>query len=106
MKRNPVGVSKTNQEYRRAMGLPLRYDQKSYDWCLESNQMTVLSTTSTEAREWTKEEMMAYLDWRKAEDDRIEARGVAEIGENPPAIIRKGNVNTEMQKEQCIVVKL
>jgi hypothetical protein len=50
--------------------------------------------------------MMAYLDWRKAEDDRIEARGVAEMGENPPAIIRKSNVNTEMQKEQCIVVKL
>ncbi|RKK18956.1 hypothetical protein BFJ67_g17679, partial [Fusarium oxysporum f. sp. cepae] len=102
----PRGSIKTNQEYRRAMGLPLRYDQKSYDWCLESNQMTALSTTSTEAREWTKEEMMAYLDWRKAEDDRIEARGVAEMGENPPAIIRKGNVNTEMQKEQCIVVKL
>ena len=54
------------------MGLPLRYDQKSYDWCLESNQITVLCTTSTEAKEWAKEEMMAYLDWRKAEDSRIE----------------------------------
>jgi hypothetical protein len=29
--------------------------------------------TSTGSREWTKEEMMAYLDWSKAEDERIEA---------------------------------
>jgi hypothetical protein len=87
------------------MGPPLRYDQKSYDWCLESNKMTMLSTTSTEAREWTKEEMMAYIDWSKAKDDRTEAQGVLEMGEKPPRIIR-GKVDMKMLKEQCIVVKL
>lgn len=58
--------------------------------------MIVLSTTLMEAREWTKEEIMAYLDWRKAEDDCIEVWGVADIGENPLAIIRKGSISMEI----------
>ena len=32
-------------------------------------------------RSWTKEEMMAYLDWCQMEDTRIEARIAAQIGE-------------------------
>ncbi|EGY23471.1 uncharacterized protein VDAG_04909 [Verticillium dahliae VdLs.17] len=36
----PRGSIKTNQEYRRAMGLPLRYDKKSYEWCIDYKQMT------------------------------------------------------------------
>jgi len=34
--------------------------------------MAIFYTISTGVREWTKEEMMAYLDWSKAENDRIE----------------------------------
>ena len=84
--------------------------------------MTMLCTTSTGGREWTKEEMMAYLDWSKAEDDRIEMQVVAEMGDNPPGSKRKGVgdiwrgigrdaeeqealYSAERQK-QCIVVKL
>jgi hypothetical protein len=35
------------------------------------------------SRDWTKEEMMAYLDWSKAEDDRVEAQVAAEMKGNP-----------------------
>ncbi|GKU08987.1 unnamed protein product, partial [Fusarium langsethiae] len=59
----PAGSLKTNQQYRRAMRLPLRYDKQSYEWCLDYKQMSKRCTTSTSSREWTKEEMMAYLDW-------------------------------------------
>lgn len=31
----PAGSIKTNQQYRRAMGLPLRYDKQSYEWYLD-----------------------------------------------------------------------
>lgn len=31
----PRGSVKTNQEYRRAKGLPHRYGKKSYEWCLD-----------------------------------------------------------------------
>lgn len=54
------------------MSLPLRYDRASYEWCLDYKQMTRHCTTSTGSRDWTKEEMMAYLDWSKSEDDRID----------------------------------
>ncbi|KAF6523203.1 hypothetical protein HZS61_014731 [Fusarium oxysporum f. sp. conglutinans] len=63
----PAGSIKTNQQYRRAMGLPLRYDKQSYEWCLDYKQMSKRCITSTGSREWTKEEMMAYLDWTSAE---------------------------------------
>jgi hypothetical protein len=63
----PAGSIKTNQQYRRAMGLPLRYDKQSYKWCLDYKQMSKRCITSTGSREWTKEEMMAYLDWSKAQ---------------------------------------
>ena len=77
------GFIKTNQEYRKAMGLASRYDEKSYEWCLGHEQMTMLCITSTGSREWTKEEKMAYLDWSKAERDLIEAQDAAETGCNP-----------------------
>ena len=76
----PRGSIKTNQQYRKAMGLPSRYDKKSYEWCLDYKQMTKHCTTPTGSREWTKEEMMAYLDWSNAEDDRIDAQIMAEGG--------------------------
>lgn len=58
----PAGIIKTNQQYRRAVGLPLRYDKSSYEWCLDYKQMSRYCITPTGTREWTKEEMMAYLD--------------------------------------------
>jgi hypothetical protein len=63
------------------MGLPLGYPKASYSWCLDYKHMGKCCITSTGLREWTKEEMMAYLDWDKAEADRIEAQ-VAEETEN------------------------
>ncbi|KAG6996807.1 PKS-NRPS hybrid synthetase [Fusarium oxysporum f. sp. conglutinans] len=118
----PAGSIKTNQQYRRAMGLPLRYDKQSYEWCLDYKQMSKRCITSTGSREWTKEEMMAYLDWSKAEDERIEAQVVKEMGKNPLAnkrrgmaeIWRKAEIDSieqetlyaaEDKAELCIVVK-
>jgi len=65
------------------MGLPPRYDKASYEWCLDWKQMGKRCTTSTGTRDWTKEEMMAYLDWDKAENDRIEAQVAAEMERSP-----------------------
>ncbi|KAF5703902.1 transposase [Fusarium mundagurra] len=39
--------------------------------------------TANGSRDWTKEEMMAYLDWSKAEDDRVEAQVAAEMERSP-----------------------
>lgn len=86
----PAGSIKTNQQYRRAIGLPLRYDKRSYEWCLDYKRMSRRCITLTGSREWTKEEMMAYLDWSKAEDERIEAQVAEEIGDNPLASRRRG----------------
>lgn len=74
----PRGSIRTNQEYRKAMGLPSRYDEKSYEWCLYHEQMTKFCTTSMGTREWTKEEKMAYLDWSKAKRHGIEVQANAE----------------------------
>jgi hypothetical protein len=48
---------------------------------------------STGAREWTKEEMMAKLDWSTAEDERVEHQVAKEIGENPLANKKRGMKN-------------
>jgi hypothetical protein len=73
-KAQPPGTWLGNRQYRKAMGLPLRYPKASYSWCLDYKQIGRYCKTSTGLREWTKEEMMAYLEWDKAETDRIEAR--------------------------------
>jgi hypothetical protein len=39
--------------------------------------------TATGVRDWTKEEMIAYLDWNKQEDEQIEAKVAAEIRNDP-----------------------
>jgi hypothetical protein len=72
------------------MGLSLRYSKKSYEWCLDYKQMTKCCITSTGSREWTKEEMMAYLDWSEAEDKRIEAQVAQEMEGNPLGRQRRG----------------
>ena len=85
-----AGSIKTNQQYRKAMGLPQRYDKQSYEWCLDYKQMSALCVTSTGRRSWTKEEMMAYLDWSNAEDERVEAQVAKEMGDNPLSNARRG----------------
>lgn len=79
----PRGSIRTNQQYRTAMSLPQRYDKASYKWCLDYKQMGQRCITSTGIRDWTKEEMIAYLDWSKVEDDRVEAQVAAEMAGNP-----------------------
>jgi hypothetical protein len=119
----PAGSIKTNQQYRRAMGLPLRYNKTSYDWCLDYKQMGKCCVTSVGSRDWTKEEMMAFLDWSKAEDDRIEAQVSEELGNNLMGSRRRGVKDiwkkivedsevqnalhaAEDQADQCIIVRL
>jgi hypothetical protein len=82
-KAQPRGSFKTNQQYRKAMGLPQRYNRVAYQWCLDWKQMGQRCIASTGIRDWTKEEMMAYLDWCKAEDDRVEAQVAKEMKGNP-----------------------
>ncbi|KAJ3456921.1 hypothetical protein MRS44_014062 [Fusarium solani] len=53
-------------------------------------QMSKRCITPTGSREWTREEMMAYLDWSKAEDERIEAHVAKEMGDNPLTNKRRG----------------
>ena len=84
----PKGSIKTNQQYRRAMRLPLRYDKQSYNWCLDYKQMGKSCATPQGPRDWSKEEMMAYLDWSKAEDKRVEAQVSGEMTANPMRKIR------------------
>ena len=38
--------------------------------------------TSTGFRDWTKEEMMAYLDWDNSENDRVDAQVAAKMESN------------------------
>ncbi|KAJ6436941.1 hypothetical protein O9K51_10477 [Purpureocillium lavendulum] len=86
----PAGAIKTNQQYRKAKKLPQRYDKNSYNWCLDYKQMSKRCVTTTGSRDWTKEEMMAYLDWSRAEDERVEAQIAEEMGNNPLANKRRG----------------
>ncbi|EJP61371.1 transposase-like protein [Beauveria bassiana ARSEF 2860] len=73
---------KTNQEYRRAKNLPQRYNKAELAWCLDWKQMGKQCRMETGCRVWTKEEMMAYLDWDRAEDNRVEAMVVVEMEGN------------------------
>lgn len=79
----PRGSIKTNQQYRKAMGLPQRYNRVNFTWCLDWKQMGKQCIMQVGSRDWTKEEMMAYLDWSKAEEDRVEAQVAAEMEGNP-----------------------
>jgi hypothetical protein len=79
----PRGSVKTNQQYRKAMGLPQRYSKTDYQWCLDWKQMGKDCKMQKGSRDWTKEEMMAYLDWSKAEEDRVEAQVATEMEGNP-----------------------
>ncbi|KAM3558267.1 hypothetical protein MY1884_004071 [Beauveria asiatica] len=79
----PRGSIKTNQQYRKAAGLPQRYKRAELAWCLDWKQMGKQCKEQERFRDWTKEEMMSYLDWDKAEEDRVEAKVAAEMEANP-----------------------
>ncbi|KAJ3454421.1 hypothetical protein MRS44_018315 [Fusarium solani] len=79
----PRGAIKTNQQYRKAMKLPTRYSKTEYDWCLDYKQMGRRCRVGNGMREWTKEEMMSYLDWDKAETERVEKNVETERAEEP-----------------------
>jgi hypothetical protein len=99
-KKLPRGSLKTNQQYRKAMGLPQRYNKTSYDWCLDYKQMGKRYTATRPSRDWTKEEVMAYLDWTKAEDERAESRVAKEMGDNPLSNQRRGMADVWKSAEQ------
>ena len=110
-----------NQKYRRAKGLPLGYNKASYNWCLDYKQIGEHRVTSTGTRDWTKEEMMAYLDWDNAENDRIEAdiaqeacngrletgrRGMGELWKRAAWDDEERQAQYEAQEEEsCIIVR-
>jgi hypothetical protein len=85
------------------MGLPQRYSKACYEWYLDYKQMSKRCVISSRSREWTKEEMMAYLDWSKAEDNRVEARVSKEMGGNPLANRRRGMKEIWKSVEQDII---
>lgn len=118
----PAGTIKTNQQFRKAVGLLLRYDKQSYKWCLDYKQMSKRCVTAIGSREWTKEEMMSYLDWSKTEDERVEVLVAKEMGDNPLGGKRRGVKDiwksaekdskeqqalhsTDEKVGQCIIVK-
>jgi hypothetical protein len=77
------GTYVNNTKYRKAMGLQHGYSKKYYDWCRDYKQMGEKCVTSEGSRDWLKEEMMAYLDWDKSENDRLDAQMADEIRRGP-----------------------
>ena len=65
------------------MGLPLRYSKAEYNWCLDYKQMGSRCKEGNGTRDWTKEEIMSYLDWDKAESERVELNVGREMAEQP-----------------------
>lgn len=88
--RQPHRSKRTDQLYRKAMGLPPRYRKADYDWCLDWKEMGQLCKTAGKPRKWTKEEMTAYIDWSRTEDQRVEAMVANEIMHNPQERTRRG----------------
>ncbi|KAF5263604.1 hypothetical protein FOXYS1_5645 [Fusarium oxysporum] len=79
----PRGGLRTNQQYRKAMGLPARYSKIELQWCLNYKQMGPRCREKSGTREWTKEEQFSYLDWDKAENERVEQNVGEEMAEKP-----------------------
>lgn len=77
----PQGSLKTNQQYRKTMGLPLRYSKEAYEYYLDYKRMGKQCAVRRPRRDWTKEEQIAYLDWEEKEDKRVEAQVTATMAE-------------------------
>ncbi|GKU08048.1 unnamed protein product, partial [Fusarium langsethiae] len=66
-------------------------------------QMGKRCTSTIPGREWTKEEMMAYLDWTRVEDERVERVVAQEMGDNPLANRRRGMKEIWKRVEQDMI---
>lgn len=93
---------KTNQQYRKAVGLAQRYNKEMYAWCLDYKQMGPSCKTSQPARSWTKEEMMAYIDWDIAEVKRVDQQVQQRMENDPREATRRGMGDIWQQAEEDI----
>ena len=82
-KSQPRGSLHTNQLYRKAKGLPARYNKTDYSWCEDWKQMGRYHKSARPQRQWTKEEMTSYLDFSAQEDSRVEAAVARQLADNP-----------------------
>ncbi|KAJ0129642.1 hypothetical protein HZ326_27270 [Fusarium oxysporum f. sp. albedinis] len=73
------------------MGLPQRHSKSEYNWCLNWKQIGSHCKIGKSIRDWTKEEMMSYLDWDKVERDRVERLVEREMAEQP--FLRRRGMN-------------
>jgi hypothetical protein len=97
----PRGTLKTNQAYRRAVGLPLRYQNEIYIWCQYYKQMGKFCVLpGGRRRGWTKEEMMAYLDWDTAEGARVDEEVEWRVENDPNEATRRGMGEIWRQAEE------
>lgn len=66
-------------------------------------------TTPIGSRDWTKEEMTAYLDWNSSENDRVDDVVAQDIGSNPVEIGRRGvahiwkRIEKDIQEQQRLI---
>jgi hypothetical protein len=66
------------------VGLATRYSKAEYEWCLDYKQMgKSYRSPSGHIRDWTKDEIMSYLDWDKAESERVEGNVAEEMASEP-----------------------
>lgn len=73
------------------MGLPQRYQKKCFMWCQNYKQMGEWYILPQGGRrKWTKEEMMAYIDWDTAEAERTEAQVKLRMENDPNEATRRG----------------
>ncbi|EJP61523.1 transposase-like protein [Beauveria bassiana ARSEF 2860] len=77
------GSIKTNQSTERQWVCPSGTTRRSLLGASIGSRWVGNVKRKKNARDWTKEEMMSYLDWDKAEEDRVEAVVAAEMEANP-----------------------
>ena len=76
-----VKKDRTDKQYHKAIRLPPKFTKQNYTWCQDYKQMSSRCTISSGSRDWTQEEMNAYLDWNNAEDERIERQVADDINQ-------------------------
>jgi hypothetical protein len=59
------------------MELQALYPNASFRWCHDFKQMGKYCTKASGAKPWTKKKIMAYSDWNRAEDNRVNASLIA-----------------------------
>ncbi|KAF4332714.1 MULE transposase domain protein [Fusarium beomiforme] len=72
----PQGVTGTDERYRRATGLPLVYEEAEYNKARGRREMGMYCIEKGRRRHWTKEEMNAWIDREKEEEQRDKQKAV------------------------------